>query len=64
MLPKHRKRNRLNDVFEWHRYGMKKGWVSEMFCNTHDGPPITDEEAAEWDDGGDPCSFHIRFWDA
>ena len=29
---------------EWVKYGYKKGWISDVFCNTHDGPPMSDEE--------------------
>ena len=23
-------------------------------------PPMSDEEMQEWDEGGDPCSFHVK----
>lgn len=49
------------DVQSWYEYGREKKWVTEVFCNTHEGPPLSDEEAKEWEDGGDPCSFHIKF---
>jgi len=45
---------------EWMKFGYDKGWVSDVFCNTHDGGPMTDEEQKEWEDGGDPCSFNVR----
>lgn len=51
------------DVQSWYEYGRKKDWVSEVFCDTHEGPPLTDEEAKDWEEGGDPCSFHIKLWD-
>lgn len=51
------------DFESWLLVGQEKGWVSETFCNTHDGGPITDEEADEWDAGGDPCNFHVRVWE-
>ena len=41
----------------WLAYGMKRGWVSEPYCMTHDGnlAYMTEEELAEWEEGGDPC---------
>lgn len=44
----------------WYENGVERGWISEVFCNTHEGPPLTDEEAQEWEEGGDPCSFHVK----
>ncbi len=44
------------EVWEWMEFGIQKGWVTEPFCNTHDGDPyMTEEEEAEWEEGGDPC---------
>jgi hypothetical protein len=54
---------RFNDVQSWYDYGLKKKWVTEVFCDTHEGPPMSDEEAQEWEEGNDPCSFHIKFID-
>lgn len=48
------------DFQEWMQFGYKKGWISDVFCNTHDGGPMTDEEQLEWDEGGDPCMFCVR----
>jgi hypothetical protein len=44
----------------WLKNGYDRGWVSDVFCYTHDGPPLTDEEMQEWEEGGDPCSFHVK----
>lgn len=44
----------------WLKNGYDRGWISDVFCNTHDGPPMSDEEMQEWDEGGDPCSFQVR----
>ncbi len=55
---------KYSDITSWIEYGKKKGWVSEIFCDTHEGPPLTDEEALDWDNGEDPCSFHIKVLDA
>jgi len=24
---------------------------------------MSDEEMQEWEDGGDPCTFHVRVWE-
>lgn len=47
---------------DWLRHGISMGWISEPFCNTHDGDPyMTEEESAEWEDGGDPCCHVVKF---
>jgi len=51
----------LDEVWEWLQIGIDKGWVTEPFCNTHDGDPyMTAEEEQEWEDGGDPCMPVIK----
>ena len=50
----------VTDFQEWLEFGHSKGWVSDVFCNTHDGGPMTDEESQEWEEGGDPCMFCVR----
>jgi len=55
--------NSDNDFMEfeiWLKNGFDRGWISDVFCNTHDGAPMTEEEMQEWDEGGDPCSFQVR----
>lgn len=49
----------------WLRYGIRKGWVSPPYCNTHDGgyEYMTEEEHAEWEAGGDPCAVVLRVLD-
>ena len=44
----------------WLKNGYDRGWISDVFCNTHDIAPMDDEEMQEWEDGGDPCSFHVK----
>lgn len=51
------------DFRSWLDYGISMGWVTDMFCNTHDGGPLTPEEDEAWTNGEDPCSFHIRVWE-
>jgi hypothetical protein len=50
------------DEFEiWLNNGIKRGWITEPFCNTHDGDPyMTEEEQQEWEDGGDPCQVVFK----
>ena len=48
------------DFDEWLKFGYDKGWISDVFCNTHDGGPMTDEEEKQWEDGQDPCMFVVR----
>lgn len=45
----------------WLRNGIERGWISDGFCNTHDGDPfMTEEEEKEWEEGGDPCQFVFK----
>lgn len=44
----------------WIKNGFDRGWISDVFCNTHDVVPMSEEESKEWDEGGDPCSFQVR----
>lgn len=46
---------------EWLNKGINNDWITEPFCNTHDGDPyMTQEEEAEWEAGGDPCQHVLR----
>jgi hypothetical protein len=47
---------------EWLQTGMEEGWCSPPACATHDGIPNTDEEAAQWEAGEDPCEHVLRLW--
>lgn len=45
----------------WLENGIERGWITEPFCNTHDGDPyMTEEEMQEWSDGGDPCQVVFK----
>jgi hypothetical protein len=45
----------------WMENGIKRGWISPPFCNTHEGDTyMTDEEMQEWEDGGDPCQVVFK----
>ena len=60
-------KNILDDIssyeeFEiWLNNGIDRGWITEPFCNTHEGDPfMTEEESEEWEAGGDPCQVVIK----
>lgn len=45
----------------WLENGIDRGWITEPFCNTHDGDPyMTEEEEQEWEDGEDPCQVVFK----
>lgn len=45
----------------WLDNGIDRGWITEPFCNTHDGDPyMTEEEMQEWEKGGDPCQVVFK----
>ena len=46
--------------YEWLRYGVDHGFCSDSVCSTHDGLPVTPDEEAEFEDGGDPCIHVVR----
>jgi hypothetical protein len=50
------------DEFEiWLENGIERGWVTDPFCNTHEGDPyMNEEEQKEWEEGGDPCQVVIK----
>ena len=52
----------LNEFDEWYNKGIELGFITPVFCVTHDGGMEywTDEEAKEWEEGGDPCAFVVR----
>lgn len=46
----------------WLAHGITHQWISDPFCQTHDGGPLRDWEEEEFDDGGDPCVLTVRLW--
>ena len=49
------------DVYEtWLAFGQKKGWISEVVCETHDGAPLTEAEFEAFGEADDPCIFIVR----
>ena len=52
----------FDNVHEWIQHGIDNGWITPTFCFTHDGDAyMTEEEEAEWEDGGDPCCHVVKF---
>lgn len=55
------KESDFNEFDIWLENGINRGWITEPFCNTHDGDPyMTEEEMQEWEDGGDPCQVVFK----
>lgn len=53
--------NNIDEFQIWFNNGVERGWISDVVCATHDGiPNISEEEEAEWEEGGDPCQFVVR----
>lgn len=50
------------EYYTWLEYGIKKGWVSEPFCSTHDMGPWSEEEVKDLDEGYDPCFPSVRLY--
>ena len=51
----------LNEFEIWLENGIERGWITEPFCNTHDGDPfMTEEEQQQWEEGGDPCQVVFK----
>lgn len=50
------------DVHEWIELGVKNKFCSKPICNTHEGPPMSEEELNEFDEGFDPCIHVIRVY--
>lgn len=45
----------------WLENGINRGWITDPFCNTHDGDQyMTEEEEREWEEGGDPCQVVVK----
>lgn len=47
---------------KWYSDGVTKGWISPMYCETHDGSPLTDVEMDDLDDGWDICITAVRIY--
>ena len=47
---------------EWIEIGVKMGWCSPPICDPHDGMPLSEEEATEYEEGSDPCIHILRLY--
>lgn len=47
---------------EWLHYGRGRGWIGPIHCDTHNGIPMSEEEAEAYDAGEEPCIFVLRFY--
>jgi hypothetical protein len=50
------------DIHDWLAYGKASGFCTELVCDTHEGTPMTDDEAEENWLTGDVCFFVVRVW--
>lgn len=51
----------MSDPFwAWLNTGLENGWCSEMYCDTHEGIPMDDEELAARLNGDDVCMIGVR----
>jgi hypothetical protein len=48
------------DFAHWIEYGIKEGFCTAVYCDTHDGIPVTNAELEMWDQGEDPCHHSVR----
>lgn len=48
------------DLDSWIFLGYARGWISDPYCGTHEGPPLTDAEHASFEEGFDPCVIAMR----
>ena len=45
---------------KWYVEGVKNGFCTRQFCQTHDAGPMTKAEEDAWDEGLDPCVHVVR----
>lgn len=51
-----------DDFWEWLKFGVDNNFCSESVCDTHEGLPWNEEEAAEWEEGLDFCVPAVRLY--
>ena len=51
-----------DDLEDWLLYGIKKGFISQPYCATHDGIFLNEEETVQFDEGLEPCAQTVRVW--
>jgi hypothetical protein len=50
------------DFEEWLKFGFDQGWCGPAVCETHDGVPLSEKEAEEFEES-DPCIHIIRLYE-
>jgi hypothetical protein len=50
------------DFEEWLKFGFDQGWCGPAVCETHDGIPLSEKEAEEFEES-DPCIHIIRLYE-
>lgn len=50
-------------IDEWLEIGITSKFCSNPECQTHEMVPMTPEERAEFEEGGDPCIPVVRLWE-
>ena len=48
------------NIHEWLKFGLEKGYCSEIYCQTHDLPPLSPEELAQLEEDGELCVFAVK----
>lgn len=48
------------DLHDWLEYGRAEGFITGVYCDTHDGVPMTEAEMDDWEEGDDPCHHSVR----
>ena len=48
---------------EWIKFGFDQGWCGPDVCETHDGLPLTEAQAEEFETS-DPCIYIVRLYDS
>ncbi len=50
------------DFEEWLKFGFDQGWCGPAVYETHDGVPLSEKEAEEFEES-DPCIHIIRLYE-
>lgn len=49
--------------WEWLKIGRENGWISDPYCDRHEGITMTDEEMERWELDEDECLFAVRLYE-
>jgi hypothetical protein len=56
------KMSNRDDFEEWIALGIKKKWISDIVCDTHDGAPIEESELTELLEDFELCIPIVRVY--